>query len=144
MATNPYSQYGSTPMYIPSVNPYVAQPVSQPMIQRQPDMIWVQGEAGMKAYQMAPSTRAILWDQDNPVIYIKTADANGMVSVKTLDYTERGADGNKIVTATEPNADFATKEDIEALKDSLQRQINRLNSQINNMRNKDKKETCYG
>ncbi len=70
------------------------------------------------------------------MIYIKTADANGMVTVKTLDYTERGAEGNKIVNTAEPSTDFVTKEDMESLKDDLQRQINRLDSRINNMRNK--------
>lgn len=138
MATNPYAQY-NTPAQQPLYAPYVQTPMPQfqmPIPQcRQPDMIWVQGEAGMKAYMVAPNTRAILWDQDNPVIYIKTADANGVVSVKTLDYTERGSEQNTntVVTAS---PDAVTRNDLDILKDDLQRQINRLDSRINNMRNK--------
>lgn len=137
MATNPYTQY-STPA--PMYTPYVQTPMPQfqmPTPQcRQPDMIWVQGEAGMKAYMMAPNTRAILWDQDNPVIYIKTADVNGVVSVKTLDYTERGSEQNANPVIANTEVEFVTKQDFEAMKDGFQRQINRLGSQINNMRNK--------
>ena len=138
MATNPYAQY-SAPVQASPFAPYVQAPMPQfqmPIPQcKQPDMIWVQGEAGMKAYMMAPNTRAILWDQDNPVIYIKTADVNGVVSVKTLDYTERGSEQstNTVVTASQ---DVATRNDLDSLKDDLQRQINRLDSRINNMRNK--------
>lgn len=137
MATNPYTQY-NTQAQQPLYTPYVQAPMPQfqmPTPQcRQPDMIWVQGEAGMKAYMMAPNTRAILWDQDNPVIYIKTADANGVVSVKTLDYTERGSEQNANTVVTAP--DTVTRSDLDNLKDDLQRQINRLDSRINNMRNK--------
>lgn len=139
MATNPYTQY-SAPTQQPLYTPYVQTPMPQfqmPMPQcKQPDMIWVQGEAGMKAYMMAPNTRAILWDQDNPVIYIKTADANGVVSVKTLDYTERGSEQNANPVVANAEVEFVTKQDFEAMKDGFQRQINRLGSQINNMRSK--------
>jgi len=139
MATNPYAQY-NTQTQQPLYTPYVQAPMPQfqmPAPQcRQPDMIWVQGEAGMKAYMMAPNTRAILWDQDNPVIYIKTADANGVVSVKTLDYTERGSEQNANPVIANAEVEFVTKQDFEAMKDGFQRQINRLGSQINNMRNK--------
>lgn len=137
MATNPYAQYNTQALYAP----YVQAPMPQfqmptPQYNRQPDMTWIQGEAGMKAYLVAPNTRAILWDQDNPVIYIKTADANGVVSVKTLDYIERGSDQNTNPIIANAEAEFVTKQDFEAMKDGFQRQINRLGSQINNMRSK--------
>lgn len=139
MATNPYAQY-SAPVQTSPFAPYVQTPMPQFQMStpqcRQPDMIWVQGEAGMKAYMMAPNTRAILWDQDNPVIYIKTADVNGVVSVKTLDYTERGSEQNTNPVVANTEVEFVTKQDFEAMKDGFQRQINRLGSQINNMRNK--------
>lgn len=139
MATNPYAQY-NTQAQQPLYTPYVQAPMPQfqmptPQYNRQPDMIWVQGEAGMKAYMVAPNTRAILWDQDNPVIYIKTADANGVVSVKTLDYIERGSEQNTNTIVTAP-PDAVTRNDLDSLKDDLQRQINKLDSRINNMRNK--------
>mgnify|MGYP001025061831 CR=1 FL=1 len=34
---------------------------------------WVQNEAGMKAYVVARNSTVVLWDFENPVIYIKSA-----------------------------------------------------------------------
>ena len=59
---------------------------------QQPDtggIIWVQGEAGAKAYLVAPGNTVQLWDSENPVIYLKSADMSGMPSMRVLDYTER-------------------------------------------------------
>jgi hypothetical protein len=53
------------------------------------DIIWVQGEAGAKAYLVAPSTTVTLWDSENPTIYVKTADASGIPSMRILDFKER-------------------------------------------------------
>lgn len=52
-------------------------------------MIWVLGEAGAKAYLVAPRATVVLWDRENPVIYIKSADENGMPSMKVLEWRER-------------------------------------------------------
>lgn len=74
--------------------PVVQQPqlpmANQP---QQPDnggIIWVQGEAGAKAYLVAPGCTVQLWDSENPVIYLKSADMSGMPSMRVLDYIERG------------------------------------------------------
>ena len=58
------------------------------------------------------------------------------MSVKTLDYTERGSEQNTNPVIANAEVEFVTKQDFEAMKDGFQRQINRLGSQINNMRNK--------
>jgi len=52
-------------------------------------IIWVQGEAGAKSYLVAPNTTVQLWDSESQTIYLKSADATGMPSIKTLDYTIR-------------------------------------------------------
>lgn len=52
-------------------------------------IIWVQGEAGAKSYLVAPNTTVQLWDSESQTIYLKSADASGMPSMKTLDYTIR-------------------------------------------------------
>ena len=68
------------------------QPIQQPMVQKNPgDMIWVQGEAGAKAYLIAPNNTVVLWDTESPTIYIKTADASGVPSMRILDFKERNA-----------------------------------------------------
>ena len=84
----------SYPQYYP-VYQQAPQPVSQPQQpqsapqQPQGGIIWVQGEAGMKAYLVAPNSTVQLWDSERQTIYLKSADASGMPSVKVLDYTIR-------------------------------------------------------
>ena len=66
--------------------------MQQPVPPTQADnggIIWVQGEAGAKAYLVAPGNTVQLWDSENPVIYLKSADMSGMPSMRILDYTER-------------------------------------------------------
>lgn len=71
--------------------PMQMQPMMQPQQQAQPDngMIWVQGEAGMKAFMVAPGHTVVLWDSEDPVFYIKSADMSGIPKVQTFDYSER-------------------------------------------------------
>lgn len=141
MATNPFYNNPGTYQYPmqPTFQPY-QQPVIQPQMMqpRQPDMIWVQGEAGAKAYMVGPNQRVVLWDQDNPVVYIKTADASGMTTLRILDYTERGSEQqNNTLGVVKVDPEYVTREDLAALEDKFQRQINRLNSQMNNRKAKE-------
>jgi hypothetical protein len=90
-------------------------------------IIWVQGEAGAKSYLVAPNTTVQLWDSERQTIYLKSADASGMPSIKTLDYTIRELPQNNVSLA--PNFDskaFATKEEVNALAE----QINALKSNL--------------
>lgn len=80
------------------------------------NLIWVQGEAGAKAYLVAPNTTVQLWDSDAQVIYLKSADASGMPSIKTLDYTIREMPQN---SPAQPKVEYATKADVEALRAEL-------------------------
>ena len=52
-------------------------------------IIWVQGEAGAKSYLVAPNNTVQLWDSESQTIYLKSADASGMPSMKILDYKIR-------------------------------------------------------
>lgn len=88
--------YNQQPMYYPqsgAVPDQLAmyrQPYAMPMQQNPPGavqtqqntaqsgMIWVQGEAAAKAYPVAPGATVMLWDSEQPLIYIKTADPSGM------------------------------------------------------------------
>lgn len=63
------------------------------------NMIWVSGEAGAKAYLVAPNTTVQLWDSEAQHIYLKSADASGMPTIKTLDYTIRDNGPQKPVNA---------------------------------------------
>lgn len=94
-------------------------------------IIWVQGEAGAKSYLIAPNTTIPLWDAENQVIYLKSADNSGMPNIKILDYTirdTRTAQNSPLDTPTDKTIDYATKSEIDALKreiEALQRKIER-------------------
>lgn len=82
-------------------------------IQQQPQqtgIIWVQGEAAAKSYLVAPNSTVQLWDSEAQTIYLKSADASGMPSIKVLDYTIRG---------DEQKTEYATKDDIKTLADKI-------------------------
>lgn len=63
-------------------------PIMQPT-QPTSDFIWVQGEAGAKAYLVVPNSTVTLWDSENATIYLKSADGSGVPSMRILDFTER-------------------------------------------------------
>lgn len=98
--------------------------------QNQSSIIWVQGEAGAKSYLVAPNSTVQLWDSESQVIYLKSADASGMPSMKILDYTIRDSAQNAPVAAPGSQVDsYATKADVEALKgqiESLRMRIGKL------------------
>ena len=99
---------------------------TQPQTQQQNGIIWVQGEQAAKSYLVAPNTTVQLWDSEEKVIYLKSADASGMPSMKILDYTIRGD-----AAAQAPAAEYATKDDLKALEEKIRdletrRRANRL------------------
>ena len=95
----------------------------QPVNQQSNGIIWVSGLAGAKAYMVAPNCTVQLWDSEAQCVYLKSADASGMPSIKILDYTIRDQQ-----TAQPPitQTDYATKQEISALQaeiDSLKAMI---------------------
>lgn len=105
--------------YQPMYYPQQYQP-QMPQTNQQNGIIWVSGEAGAKAYLVAPNTTVQLWDSEAQCIYLKSADASGMPSMKILDYTIRSqtpVNGpTNASTAQNINLpDYATKADLAAL-----------------------------
>lgn len=106
------------------------------------DIIWVQGEAGAKAYLVAPNNTVTLWDSESPTIYLKTADANGVPSMRVLDFTERTANapktpvdhtckcGDKFVPKDDFNALQAKFDGIESKFAELEEKYNTLSAKI--------------
>ena len=94
MAYN-YYPYGYNPYYPTQNMPNFSDPQIQQTINPSTanavknGIIWVQGEAGAKAYPVAPNTTVQLWDSESQSIFLKSADASGMPSMKILDYTIR-------------------------------------------------------
>lgn len=83
-AQNPYTQ----PMQYQMPTQQVE---SQPQAQNRVNSsrVWVQGEGSAKAYIVSRNTEQVLWDSEQPSIYIKTVDENGRPNTVILDYTIR-------------------------------------------------------
>ena len=124
-----YPQY--TQQYPQQYQQQFQQPIPTPQPQNVGGPIWVSGEAGAKAYLVAPNTTVQLWDSENPVIYLKSADASGMPSIKVIDYTIRNAqnDVKKTPLDNEPK-EYATKDDMAALKAELMRKIDDIKGDL--------------
>jgi hypothetical protein len=92
--------------------------------QQTSSLIWVQGEAGAKSYLVAPNNTVQLWDSESPTIYLKSADASGMPSMKILDYTVRGEDKTP-KTAPQPtqNTSYVTHDELNALENRVLEKI---------------------
>lgn len=86
MAYNNYFPVNYQQQYFPQM-----QPAMPTLPQQNNGFIWVQGEAAAKSYPVAPNTTVQLWDAESQTIFVKSADASGMPSMKVLDYTFRDA-----------------------------------------------------
>lgn len=85
---------------------------------QQNSIIWVSGEAGAKAYLVAPNSTVQLWDSEGQTIYLKSADASGMPSMRILDYTFRETQKPQI-ESFEGKTYYATLEDIKSLNERI-------------------------
>jgi hypothetical protein len=155
MAYTPYYAPYQRPMmyYNPSIpqeaqqmqsgQPY-GQPIQQPQMQQpmqiaQPtptnDMIWVLSEVEAQSYPVAPNNSVILWDKNNDVIYIKSANIQGVPSMRILDYTERTAD-NATKSSEKHECKCGSKfVSIESFN-ALQRDFEALRNELRNMKEK--------
>lgn len=94
-------------------------------------IIWVQGEAGAKSYLVAPNNTVQLWDSENQVIYLKSADASGMPSMKILDYQIRETAGQNTPAVTHqaaaPSLDnYVTRDELNEFENRIKNQIEKL------------------
>lgn len=122
MAYNNYfPQY--YPQFQPVINTQIPQPSQTQQVQNT-NIIWVSGEAGAKSYLVAPNTTVQLWDSEAQVIYLKSADASGMPSMKIIDYTIRN--NNPIpqqAQQAEPAISYVTKEEFDNFKSEVSKMI---------------------
>lgn len=90
------------------------------------NLIFVNGIEGAKSYQVQPNQITMLLDSDNPIIYKKVANAFGQATIecfKLVSINENELKG----TNTQPNIEYATKAEFEALV----KRIDELNNLIN-------------
>ena len=133
---NPY-QYPQQPFYNGGAMPdqlsqlrgnYQNQPNMQPQQQNQPiqqsNMIWVTRKEA-EDYIVGPNCSVSMWDKDENVAYIKSADSTGKPTMRYLDYTERKS------TLREPpqktNEDYVSRSEY----DALSAQVEMLSAELN-------------
>lgn len=107
-------------------NQQFQQNMGQPMqnaqmpMQGQPtnDFLWVLNENEATSYPVAPNNTVILWDKNLPTVYIKSVNAQGVPSMRVLDFTERTSTAPKMPSAPSFNAsnNFVTLDSFNALE----------------------------
>lgn len=131
-------------MGYPLYQPQYPQMMPQSMAMQTPqyntnnNLTWVQGIGGAKSYLVAPNSTATLWDSEQKTIYLKSADASGMPSMKILDYTIRDEGANSgnippVVNEPNNNTEYVLKADFDALKaeiDGLREEIKHVPRQV--------------
>ena len=96
------------------------QPIQQAPMQGQltNDFLWVLNENEATSYPVAPNNTVTLWDKNLPTIYIKSVNAQGIPSMRILDFTERTATAPKTPSTPSFNStnNFVTLDSFNALE----------------------------
>jgi hypothetical protein len=135
---NPNLQGNQMPMQ----QPMVQQPMQMPIPNMTPnnDMLWVLNETEATSYPVALNNSVTLWDKNQDTVYIKSVNAQGVPSMRILDYKERTPDnapktpdkhecqcGNKFVSIDKFNA--------------LENKFEALQSELDELKTKPKAKT---
>lgn len=126
MAYNGYPlNYG---LYNPYNSPVAAPTVQATQVPTAPNImqsaqsngiIWVQGEAGAKAYPVAAGNSLLLMDSENQVFYIKSTDTSGMPQpLRRFVYHEDVAE-KATVQPTIDTSLFVTHDELEKALEKL-------------------------
>lgn len=96
------------------------QPQMPPQQQGSNGLLWVQGEAGAKAYPVAPGGSVALMDVEGNTFYVKSVDNTGMPRMRVFDYVER-LQAQSPGTSAKPNpgTEYVTRQEFEALAQKL-------------------------
>ena len=113
----------------------MSQPIQQAPMQTQPtnDFLWVLNENEATSYPVAPNNTVTLWDKNLPTIYIKSVNAQGVPSMRILDFTERLANAPKTPSAPSFNSpnNFVTIDSFNALEakfSALESKVDEMNA----------------
>lgn len=135
---NPYQQQVQPPMdrlaQLQAQQYQLNQPIQQPTQSNQ-SLIYVQGEAAAKSWMVGAGQSVLLMDSENPVFYIKSADASGIpLPLRVFDYTER----NQNMTQNAPQSvnpaqidldgKYVTRAEYDDLQGKYVEILNRLNN----------------
>ena len=135
----PASYYQPTytqPQMIPqqAIQPTV--PQQQPQ-QNNSSIIWVQGEAAARSFNVMPNQSVMLLDSESSTFYIKSADASGMpLPLRIFDYTERNTNQN----VEQPQIQKHTEDQEYITRDEFERRIAEITSSRRQMNARKDKE----
>ena len=113
----------------------MSQQIQQAPMQTQPtnDFLWVLNENEATSYPVAPNNTVTLWDKNLPTIYIKSVNAQGVPSMRVLDFVERTSTNPTppVRTAFNSTNNFVTLDSFNALKgdvEALRGKLDELNA----------------
>lgn len=133
-----YPNWSVTPSYQPAAPQYSqAYAMPQPNSMNsgtnlnQSSIIWVQGEAGAKAYNVPAGSTVLLMDSETPRFYIKSTSANGIpMKLRMFDYSEILDQSQAYPSVPDAvsgqsgtTAEFATKDDLNELKRLIEERL---------------------
>ena len=128
-------------------NQQYQQPIAQPIqnaqipMQGQPtnDFLWVLNENEATSYPVAPNNTVTLWDKNLPTIYIKSVNAQGVPSMRILDFTERAATASKTpsIPSFDSHNNFVTIDSFNA----FEAKFSALESKVDELRPKTNAKT---
>lgn len=133
-----YNNYGlpapnyQMPMAYQQQYPQPQQAVSNTPINtnRSSGIIWVQGEAGAKAYPVAPGNSVLLMDSENDVFYIKSTDISGIPApLRMFNYSEIVQTQPQEQHTETPEIDtsqFVTQDDLNKIKQEFKQALDEL------------------
>lgn len=116
----PYDNFGN---YVP-FNPYLQPQPAYTSKQTQPQNVYafVNGLEGAKSYIVPANQTVLLMDSEQPVCYMKSANALGQGTLRYFKLTEvTEADVRTVVQPEQPKVDYATKEDIASIIQRLEK-----------------------
>lgn len=125
---DPYKPQTQQP--VQTTNPQ-AQTQNTANFQPKNDMLWVLNKNEADSYPVAPNCSVVLWDKNAPTIYVKSMSANGVPSMRTLDFKERveTAQNSSITNEKALDDKFATLDQFK----SLQGEIDNLRAKLENI-----------
>ena len=128
----PQYQNGAVPDMLNQYKGQYQQPImQQPMVQQMQtptqtnDMIWVLNENEATSYPVAPNNSVVLQDKNEPIIYVKSVNNQGMPSMRVLYFEERNATpSNSPKNAPKTHectcgSKYATKEQLNAVEGKI-------------------------
>lgn len=108
----PMAQPNQPQQIVPSVQPVQSAANNS-------NIIWVNNEKEADDFLVAPNAAVVLWDANQPVVYVKQADATGKPNKEIYDLVKRtpvNASNAPINAPAVPGVEYATVDRVEALE----------------------------